>query len=124
MKVSLNLITTSMLIGLPMLAQAEVFTIPQSSLIPSTTLWTDDLGISIGNTLVMTGGGSAANVGDPTGRNDDGFSGPISFGLDFSGLTLLAQHIRNFTQITMEISVLAMVYLHLLRWACKEQHNR
>ncbi|MEB2331980.1 PEP-CTERM sorting domain-containing protein [Nitrosomonas europaea] len=96
MKVSLNLITTSMLIGLPMLAQAEVFTIPQSSLIPSTTLWTDDLGISIGNTLVMTGGGSAANVGDPTGRNDDGFSGPISFGSDFSGLTLFGTTYSQF----------------------------
>lgn len=94
MKVSLGLITTSMLIGLPMLAQAEVFTIPKSSLIPSTTLWTDDIGISIGNALVMTDGGNAANVGGS--RNDDGFSGPISFESDFSGLTLFGTTYHQF----------------------------
>lgn len=96
MKLGLNLVVTSMLVGLPMLAQAEVFVIPQSSLVPSTTLWTDDLGISIGNTLVMTGGGNAANVGNPSGRNDDGFSGPISFGSDFSGLTLFGSTYNHF----------------------------
>lgn len=65
-------------------AQAAVITIPQSALIPSTTLWTTDLGISIGSTLVMTGGGNAANVGGADGRNDDGFSGPINLGFNFT----------------------------------------
>jgi hypothetical protein len=37
----------------------------------------------------MTGGGSAPGIGDPTGRNDDGFSGPIAlpFSIDFFGTT-------------------------------------
>ncbi len=65
-------------------AQAAVTIIPQSALVPSTTLYTDDLGIGIGNTLVMTGGGNAANVGGASGRNDDGYGGPIAFGFDFT----------------------------------------
>jgi hypothetical protein len=32
----------------------------------------------------MTGGGNAANVGDISGRNDDGFRGPISLGFTLS----------------------------------------
>jgi hypothetical protein len=75
-------------------AQAAVITIPQSALVPSTTLWTDDLGIAIGDALLMTGGGNAANVGQS--RNDDGFSGPISFGADFSGLTLFGTTYNQF----------------------------
>ena len=57
---------------------AAVITIPQSALIPSTTYYTDSIGGGIGSPLIMTGGGSAANVGQS--RNDDGFSGPISLG--------------------------------------------
>jgi len=59
-------------------ASAAVITIPQSALIPSTTYYTDSIGGGIGNPLIMTGGGSGANVGQS--RNDDGFSGPISLG--------------------------------------------
>ena len=33
-----------------------------------------------GNVAVMTGGGNAPGVGIPSGRNDDGFSGPINLG--------------------------------------------
>lgn len=77
-------------------SQAAVITIPQSSLIPSTTLYTTDLGISIGSTLIMTGGGNAANVGAANGRNDDGFSGPISFGVDFSGFNLFGTVYHSF----------------------------
>ncbi len=57
---------------------AAVITIPQASLAPSTTYYTDIIGGGIGSPLVMTGGGHAANVG--SSRNDDGFSGPISLG--------------------------------------------
>jgi len=65
-------------------AQAAIEYFPQSSLTPTTKLYTDVIGGGIGNVVEMTGGGNAAGVGDPTGRNDDGFSGPISFGFNFS----------------------------------------
>jgi PEP-CTERM motif len=59
--------------------QAAVITVPQSNLIPSTQYYTDIIGGGIGDIVVMTGGGNAANVGLASGRNDDGFSGPINF---------------------------------------------
>jgi len=66
---------------------AAVVTIPQSALIPSTTYYTDTIGGGIGSVVVMTGGGNAPGIGDPTGRNDDGFSGPkdLGFTLNFFG---------------------------------------
>jgi hypothetical protein len=42
--------------------------------------YTDITGGGIGNIVVMTGGGNANGVGLSSGRNDDGFSGPISLG--------------------------------------------
>lgn len=66
------------------LAQAALTTFPQSALVPTTQLYTDVIGGGIGNILVMTGGGNAPGIGDSTGRNDDGFSGPIDFGYTFS----------------------------------------
>ncbi|HOW75188.1 MAG TPA: PEP-CTERM sorting domain-containing protein [Candidatus Competibacteraceae bacterium] len=59
-------------------------TIPQTALIqstdsntvPGTHMYTSDYGA----VAVMTGGGNAANVGVASGRNDDGFQGPISLG--------------------------------------------
>jgi hypothetical protein len=70
-------------------SRAGVVTIPDSALIPSTTYYTDQIGGGIGSIVVMTGGGSSPGVGDPTGRNDDGFSGPINLGfsLKFFGQT-------------------------------------
>jgi hypothetical protein len=66
---------------------AAVVTIPQSALIPSTTYYTDSIGGGIGDIVVTTGGGNANNAGDPSGRNDDGFSGPknLGFTLNFFG---------------------------------------
>lgn len=61
-------------------AAAAVVQIPDASLVPSTSLYTDQFG----NVVVTTGGGNAANVGDPSGRNDDGFSGPINLGYTLS----------------------------------------
>jgi hypothetical protein len=55
---------------------AAVVVIPDASLAPSAGLYTNDFG----NVVVTTGGGNAANVGNPAGRNDDGFSGPIALG--------------------------------------------
>jgi hypothetical protein len=68
--------------------------IPQSSLVPSTTYFTDLIGGGIGSPLIMTGGGAGANVGQA--RNDDGFSGPINLGftLNFFG-TLYTQFWAN-----------------------------
>lgn len=54
-------------------ALATVTVIPQSALVPSTQYYTNTLGTP----LIMTGGGNAANVGQS--RNDDGYSGPITF---------------------------------------------
>ncbi|MGZ6240943.1 MAG: nidogen-like domain-containing protein, partial [Syntrophales bacterium] len=59
-------------------AGAAVTNIPDSALVPSTQYYTDVIGGGIGNALLMTGGGNAANVGGS--RNDDGFSGPINLG--------------------------------------------
>ncbi len=68
-------------------AHSAVVTIPDSSLTPSTQYYTDIGGGGIGSIAVMTGGGNAANVGDPSGRNDDGFMGPnpLGFTLNFFG---------------------------------------
>jgi hypothetical protein len=76
----------------PRVAAGGVFTIPNSALIPSTTLYTDSIGGGIGNIAVMTDGGNAPGVGDPSGRNDDGFVGPLNLGftLNFIG--------NNYTQ--------------------------
>lgn len=65
-------------------AQAALTTFAQSALTSNTQLYTDIIGGGIGNVVVMTGGGSSAGVGNATGRNDDGFSGPIDFGFNFS----------------------------------------
>jgi hypothetical protein len=59
---------------------AQVTIIPQSALNPTQSLYTNDFGTQ----MVTTGGGSAPNVGDPGGRNDDGFRGPINFGYTLS----------------------------------------
>ena len=68
-------------------AYAAVTTIPQSALTPSTQYYTDIVGGGIGSVAVMTGGGNAANVGNASGRNDDGFMGPnpLGFTLNFFG---------------------------------------
>ena len=61
-------------------AEAALVTIPQSALTPTAQLYTDQIGGGIGSVVVMTGGGNANGAGDPSGRNDDGFSGPINLG--------------------------------------------
>ena len=75
-----------------LLGAAEV-TIPNSALIPSTSLYTS----TYGDVVVTTGGGNAANVGAADGRNDDGFRGPINLGfsLNFFGTTYTQFFINN-----------------------------
>lgn len=76
----------------PLLHASEV-TIPDSALISSNSLYTN----SLGNVVVTTGGGNAANVGAADGRNDDGFSGPVNLGfsLNFFGNTYTQFYINN-----------------------------
>jgi hypothetical protein len=73
-------VTALLLAALIAPAHATLTTFPQSSLTPTTHLYTDTIGGGIGNVVVMTGGGNAANAGQLDGRNDDGYSGPINFG--------------------------------------------
>lgn len=72
----------ALVLGTALGAQATVVNIPNSALIPSTQYYTDIIGGGIGSPLVMTGGGSSANIGGT--RNDDGFSGPINLGYTLS----------------------------------------
>jgi hypothetical protein len=74
-------------------AQAQNTVIPDSALVPTNSYYTNDLG----PVVVMTGGGNAPGVGNSTGRNDDGFSGPISLGfnVDFFGHTYNTLFINN-----------------------------
>lgn len=66
-------------------AHATLITFPQSALTPTTQLYTDIIGGGVGNIVVMTGGGNANGAGNPSGRNDDGYSGPINFGFTGAG---------------------------------------
>jgi nidogen-like len=74
------------------LGAAEV-TIPNSALVSSTSLYTS----TYGDVVVTTAGGNAANAGDPSGRNDDGFRGPIDLGfsLNFFGTNYTQFFINN-----------------------------
>lgn len=72
---------------------AQVTTIPDSALTPTTSLYTNN----IGNVVVMTGGGNANGAGVASGRNDDGYSGPINLGfsLNFFGTTYNQFYVNN-----------------------------
>jgi len=76
-----------------LVAYAAETQIPQSALSPSTQYYTDIIGGGIGNPLIMTGGGNAANVGQS--RNDDGFSGPINLGFT-NPLSFFGQNYNQF----------------------------
>lgn len=73
------------------LALANTITISDSNLNPSLGVYTANgyFTNSIGNIVVMTGGGNAPGIGDASGRNDDGFSGPIAlpFSINLFGTT-------------------------------------
>lgn len=73
------------LVGFVAPAHATLETFAQSALTPTTQLYTDTIGGGIGNIVVMTGGGNANGAGLASGRNDDGYSGPISFGFSGAG---------------------------------------
>jgi hypothetical protein len=75
-----------------MLSAAQL-TIPASSLVSSNSLYTNNFG----SVVVTTDGGNAANVGVASGRNDDGFSGPVNLGftLSFYGQNYSQFYINN-----------------------------
>lgn len=81
---SVRAICAACLVCASALVEAQVVVVPQSALTPSGSYYTDGIGGGIGNVVVMTGGDNAPGIGDPSGRNDDGFSGPIDFGYTFS----------------------------------------
>jgi hypothetical protein len=84
-------LTAASLLG-PTMGFAATIVIPDSALIPSTEYFTNNLGSNI----VTTGGGNAANVGNPTGRNDDGFMQlSLPFSVTFFGNTYNSLFINN-----------------------------
>src|SRR5207245_11058802 len=78
-------------------AGAVVPTSAKSTLSRWRTYYTDTIGGGIGDIVVMTGGGSGPGIGDLTGRNDDGFSGPKSLGLtlNFFGTNQTQYFVNN-----------------------------
>lgn len=92
-----KLLLLSTLLASACAAQASVVSVPDSALVASTGYYTDTIGGGIGNVVVMTGGGNANGAGDPSGRNDDGFSGPINLGftLNFFGNNYTSFFINN-----------------------------
>ena len=85
--------------------------VPQSALTASTQYYTETIGGGIGNVVVMTGGGNAAGVGLASGRNDDGFSGPINFGfsLNFFGTNYSSFFINNNGNISFGSGISAFI---------------
>jgi hypothetical protein len=80
-------------------ASAQVTIVPDSALTPTNHLYTNDLG----SVVVTTGGGNAPGIGDPSGRNDDGFSGPIALGYtlqNFFGSNYSSIFVNNNGNIT------------------------
>jgi hypothetical protein len=85
---------------------AAEIVIPDSALIPSTTYFTNDLGPNI----VTTGGGNAANVGNPTGRNDDGFMQlSLPFSVTFFGTTYNSLFINNNGNVSFNAGISAFI---------------
>jgi len=89
--------------------QAVETTIPQSALVPSNNYYTDTIGGGIGDVVVMTGGGNAPGIGDPSGRNDDGFSGPknLGFSLNFFGTNQTQYWVNNNGNISFNAGISA-----------------
>ncbi|MCC9596506.1 MULTISPECIES: nidogen-like domain-containing protein [Rubrivivax] len=99
MNTSLRTLALAAAAGLAMAsAGAATVTIPQSALNASPGVYTPGgyYTDALGANIVTTGGGSAANVGQADGRNDDGFM-QLNLGFDFSffGTTYNSLYINN-----------------------------
>ncbi|MDX3882856.1 MAG: PEPxxWA-CTERM sorting domain-containing protein [Sphingomonas sp.] len=88
-------------------AYADTTVVPASSLTSSGNYYTDN----IGDIVVMTGGGNAPGIGNPSGRNDDGFSGPIDLGFNFTlyGNTYSSLYINNNGNVSFGAGISAYV---------------
>jgi hypothetical protein len=88
-------------------ARAAVTTIPQSALVSSSGYYTNTLGAI----SVTTGGGNANGAGDPSGRNDDGFNGPVALGFNFTlfGTTYNSIFINNNGNVSFGSGISAFV---------------
>lgn len=104
----IGILATALLTGLMYgQAWAQVNVVSSTSLLSSTQYYTEMAGMGLGGVVVMTGGGGVgkpANVGDPTGRSDDGFSGPIALNFSspfsFFGSTYTSFYANNNGNIT------------------------
>lgn len=79
-------------------AQAAVVTIPNSALKSSPGVYTTEGYYTniLGQNIVTTGGGNAANVGQANGRNDDGYMElDLGFNVTFFGQTYNSLFINN-----------------------------
>lgn len=79
-------------------AQAAVVVLPDTVLTNSPGAYTANgyYTNDLGNTVVMTGGGNASNVGGANGRNDDGFSLlNLGFDITYFGNTYNSLYINN-----------------------------
>lgn len=66
--------------ALVVIPQSALIESTDSNTVPNTHMYTSEYG----PIAVMTGGGNASNVGNSTGRNDDGFMGPINLGFTYN----------------------------------------
>jgi hypothetical protein len=89
----INLLFAALALAVPAAAQAETTILSLSSLQSGGNYYTDNLG----QVMVTTGGGHDANVGLPSGKNDDGFRGAIDLGFNFTlfGSTYSSLFINN-----------------------------
>lgn len=77
---------------------ATLTTIPDSALSNSPGVYTGDgyYTDTLGPNVVTTGGGNAANIGDPSGRNDDGYMAlNLGFNVTFFGTTYSSLYINT-----------------------------
>lgn len=103
-------IASSALLGAGAASAAQI-TVPQSALIASTGYYTDLIGGGLGQVSVTTGGGNAAGVGSPSGRNDDGYRGPVNLGFNvtFFGQTYNSLYINNNGNVSFGAGISAFV---------------
>lgn len=87
-----GVLASAMLVAFAAPASAATTIIPQSALVASTDYYTN----SLGAVSVTTGGGNASNVGDVSGRNDDGFRAvSLGFNVTLYGTTYNSLYINN-----------------------------
>ncbi|RVT84788.1 PEP-CTERM sorting domain-containing protein [Inhella crocodyli] len=93
-------------------AQADVVVIPQTALNDSPGVYTAGgyYTTNLGPNIVTTGGGNAANVGNASGRNDDGFMQlALGFNVTYFGTTYNSLYINNNGNVSFGAGISAFV---------------